>query len=459
MAVKLLCLCLLLALLCPSWARKQTCLTSASSCDECIQSGPECAWCTAPDPDVLCHSMKGLRRAGCHKSHIYNPQGLVQVVKNESSTEPAYTKTLFLQPQEFSVRLRPGVSQTFPLTITMPTEQPVPELTTDTTNVPAGVNITLSRVMTGHPLFVTVEAAQCPSKSDDSNQNQTGPWFVHITPRGFSLSVKLEISLDCQCDCSRSREESSVACSGHGALMCGQCECYDSYTGQNCQRDKDSSFSQNVDFCRSRPKAPVCSGRGECVDGFCECEARANPQQRYSGRFCECSNFDCPYANAKICGGHGMCECGRCLCDDDWTDEDCSCSMETASCMATNQQLCSGRGMCLCGKCKCEPPFTGPTCESCPYCQNTCQQHMECVECRAFGTGRKKDRCDQQCGSLSVTVVETRDDMPQPEENISFCKMISRHDSCYFYYTFSHTPSGGQSIVARAKDCPHGLSK
>ena len=84
MAVKLLCLCLLLALLCPSWARKQTCLTSASSCDQCVQSGPECAWCTAPDSDVRCHSMKGLRRAGCPKRHIYNPQGLVQVVKNES---------------------------------------------------------------------------------------------------------------------------------------------------------------------------------------------------------------------------------------------------------------------------------------------------------------------------------------------------------------------------------------
>ncbi|XP_053289414.1 integrin beta-1 [Pleuronectes platessa] len=373
MAVKLLCLCLLLAPLCPSWARKQTCLRSASSCDECVQSGPECAWCTAPNPDVRCHNMKGLRRAGCHKSHIYNPQGLVQVVKNESNTEPADAKTLFLQPQEFSVRLRPGVSQTFPLTITMPTDQSVPELTTDLTNVPAGVNITLSRVMTGHPLFVTVEAAQCPSKSDDSNQNSTGPWFVHITPRGFSLGVKLEISLDCQCDCSRSREESSVACSGHGALMCGQCECYDSYTGPNCQRDKESSFSRNEDSCRSGRKAPVCSGRGECVDGYCECEERANPQQRYSGRYCECSNFDCPYANAKMCGGHGTCECGHCLCDDDWTGEDCSCSMETASCMATNQQLCNGRGMCQCGKCKCEPPYTGPTCESCPHCQNTCQ--------------------------------------------------------------------------------------
>lgn len=47
---------------------------------------------------------------------------------------------------------------------------------------------------------MTAEAAQCPSESDDSdqNQNRTGPWSVYITPRGFSLSVKLEITLECE---------------------------------------------------------------------------------------------------------------------------------------------------------------------------------------------------------------------------------------------------------------------
>lgn len=84
MSVKLLGLGLLMVLLCPSWAKEQTCLTSASSCDECIRSGPECAWCTAPNANVRCHTLKGLRRAGCHKSHMYNPQGNVQVVKNDS---------------------------------------------------------------------------------------------------------------------------------------------------------------------------------------------------------------------------------------------------------------------------------------------------------------------------------------------------------------------------------------
>ncbi|XP_039973258.1 integrin beta-1-like [Xiphias gladius] len=370
MAVKLLCLCLLLALSCPSWAKQQTCLASASNCDECILSGSECAWCTAPRSNIRCHSLEGLRRAGCRESFMYNPQGTVQVVKNESSTEPADAKALFLQPQELSLHLRPGVSRSFPLTITIPTHQPVSELTLDISNVPAGVNITFSSVTNANPLLVqvNVEAAQCPNESDVSNQNRTGPWSVHITPRGFSLSVKLEITLECQCGCTRNREENSPACSGHGALVCGRCECYESYTGQHCQRDTDSFSSPNEEFCRSGPNAPLCSGRGQCVEGFCECEKRVNPKEFYSGRFCQCSNFDCSYHSNRICGGHGKCECGRCVCDKDWIGEACSCSLETASCMATNQQLCNGRGTCECGTCKCQPPYKGPTCENCPVC-------------------------------------------------------------------------------------------
>lgn len=93
----------------------------------------------------------------------------------------------------------------------------------------------------------------------------------------------------------------------------------------------------------------------------------------------------------RICGGHGRCECGSCVCDNDWTGEDCSCSLEVASCMASNQMLCGGRGICMCGTCKCEPPYSGPTCEDCPTCRGVCQEYRECVECRAFGTGRKKE--------------------------------------------------------------------
>lgn len=453
MSVKLLCLCLLLVVLCPSWAEEQTCLISASNCEECIQSGPSCAWCTAPRANIRCHTLKGLLRAGCNESYVYNPQSRLQVVKNDSSIETTNAKTVFLQPQELSLHLRPGVSQSFPLTITTPTDRPITELTMDISAVPNGVNVTLTSIVNGNPIVVqvNVEAVQCPSETHDSNQ-------TFITPRGLPqsvgpLSVKLKITLECQCDCTRNREENSLACSGHGALVCGQCECYEPYDGQQCETDTDLFFSRSADYCRSGPDAPLCSGRGDCVRGYCECQKRVNPEERYSGQYCQCSNFDCPHANGRLCGGHGKCECGRCICNSNWTDEDCSCTLDTASCMAKNGQLCNGRGSCVCGTCICTPEFVGATCEDCTTCPGVCSKHSECVQCRAFGKGANKTRCDQECGHVTVTMVETTADLPETVENVSHCIMRDA-DDCHFYYAFTYTPSGGQLTVVKAKGCP-----
>lgn len=84
MPVKLLYFGLLLVLVCCCWAKKQQCLKSIHTCDECIQSGSECAWCTAPDSKIRCHTLSGLERAGCLPEHVYNPQGGVQIARNDS---------------------------------------------------------------------------------------------------------------------------------------------------------------------------------------------------------------------------------------------------------------------------------------------------------------------------------------------------------------------------------------
>uniref|UniRef100_A0A3P9DIW0 Integrin beta-1-like n=1 Tax=Maylandia zebra TaxID=106582 RepID=A0A3P9DIW0_9CICH len=338
---------------------------------------------------------------------------LFLVILNFCRTDIADAKTIFLQPQELAIHLRPGVSQSFPLSISMPSDHPTTDLTLDTSNVPAGLNITFSSITTGNPLLmqvrkrnpvqhsllqkenvpsclspknqiirttvplalqVTVEAAQCPSKSDISNQNSTGPWSVQITPRGFAKScdnnIKNLFASPGQCSCTENREENSPTCSSHGALVCGRCVCYQPYVGNLCQTDITSFESENEDSCRSRPGAPVCSGRGVCVSGMCHCNQRENPE-KIRGQFCECTNFDCPYHENRICGGNGICECGMCRCYANWTGSDCSCSTETASCVAKNQQLCNGRGNCVCGKCQCLPQYQGPTCEDCPVCVDT----------------------------------------------------------------------------------------
>ncbi|KAM9723943.1 integrin beta-1-like isoform 2-T2 [Menidia menidia] len=428
MKIQLALFCLLLPVL--SQAEKGKCPVSASSCDECIQAGPECAWCMEPGANVRCHSKKGLRRQGCSKRHIYDPQSSVQALKNDSSTGSVDGKTLFLQPQEVSLHLRPGGSQSFPLIVSMPTDQPIMDVTMDASLVPAGVNITFSSMTKGNPLHiqVNVEAAQCPS--DGSNQNLTGPWSVLMSPRGFSLSATLKITLLCGCECTGRREENSPACRSHGEVT------------DNSQSEEDSS-------CHSRPNAPVCSGNGKCVEGFCECAKREDPNEMYHGTFCQCDNFNCPRHNNSICGGNGRCECGRCLCDSEWVGDDCSCSMETASCMAGSGQLCNGRGDCNCGICQCSPPYSGPTCEECPSCHNVCGQHAACVECRTFKTGAKAKTCDRDCDYLTVTMEVTGDDFPRETEVL--CKRRTL-DSC-FLYTLPKLPSRGQSTWSRVKRC------
>ncbi|XP_019728522.1 integrin beta-1-like isoform X2 [Hippocampus comes] len=449
MAVKPVCLFLLLPLLLSGQAKKQACLKSASTCSECILSGPQCVWCTDSGLKSRCHTLSALERAGCDPHHMYNPQGRVHVIRNESTTEPT-AETVFPQPQEVTLHLRPGVSQSFPLSITTARGRPIPELKIDTSPVPAGVNITFSNIRHGNmPMEVNVVAGHCRTTSDTINpKNRTGPWSVHITSGSFSQSVNLEINVECECDCKRNREENSPTCNSHGALVCGSCECYQPYLGQYCQINQELSDGRDERFCRRGPNAPLCSGRGTCVEGDCVCHSQENPNERYKGRFCECSNFDCPYHNNRICGGHGRCECGQCICDNDWSDEDCSCSIDTISCMASNQQVCNGQGMCQCGSCRCDPPYAGPTCENCPTCLGPCQTHAECVDCRAFGTGPKKDRCEAECNYFILTKVESKEDIQAP------CKMISHEDSCFFYFSISQTPTGTHCTVAATKECP-----
>lgn len=67
-------------------------------------------------------------------------------------------------------------------------------------------------------------------------------------------------------------------------------------------------------------------------------------------------------------------------------------------------------------------------------------------------------RCEKECGHLNVTMVETKDDMPEPGMTTVHCKMMS-YDDCFFYYTFSHTPSGGQLAVVRTQECAPVLGK
>lgn len=451
---KLLSLCLLLLTLsCPGWTKRNRCLTRASSCDECIQAGPHCAWCSQPFSSIRCQTPEALQRQGCPKSHIYNPRGEVQVVKKSSSIEATAAESLVTQPQELVVRLRPGVSRSFNLNLDLsaprPRSQPLPF---DISSPPAGVNLAFGNSLGSNTLSVevSVEADQCHPAVHNSTQlqNRTGPWFVHITALGSSQSVKLEISVECQCDCTKHKQDDSPECNGRGTLQCGQCRCSAPYVGRRCETDTETALSDDR-RCRSHPDSPVCSNNGSCVDGVCECRVMENPEERYSGQFCQCTNFLCPRYDNRLCGGRGRCECNLCVCDKGWGGDDCSCYLGSETCMAKNQQVCNGRGYCQCGTCVCHGPrYFGPTCEICPMCLGVCQQKAECVECLAFGTGPKKAVCEEECSDLQVTMVDSQEELTGRH-----CRMMDHDHRCSIYYSFPEVANSNNVTISRYREC------
>lgn len=64
--------------------------------------------------------------------------------------------------------------------------------------------------------------------------------------------------------------------------------------------------------------------------------------------------------------------------------------------------------------------------------------NRECVQCRAFNKGEKKDTCAQECSHFNITKVENRDRLPQPGQvdPLSHCKEKDV-DDCWFYFTYS----------------------
>lgn len=74
--------------------------------------------------------------------------------------------------------------------------------------------------------------------------------------------------------------------------------------GRHCECSTDEVNSEDMDaYCRKENSSEICSNNGECVCGQCVCRKRDNTNEIYSGKFCECDNFNCDRSNGLICGG------------------------------------------------------------------------------------------------------------------------------------------------------------
>ncbi|XP_026061498.1 integrin beta-1-like isoform X3 [Carassius auratus] len=280
---------------------------------------------------------------------------------------------------------------------------------------------------------IEITAKGCPSKG----KSQT----LKIKPLGFSEEVEIVLNFICECECHKEGIPNSPECSdGNGTLECGACRCNEGRLGRFCECSRDEFLTDDPDAnCRMDMGTDICSNNGECVCGMCECKKRDNPEERYSGKFCECDNFNCDRSNNRLCGGHGRCECRKCICDPNYTGSACDCSLDTSTCMASNKQICNGRGICVCGMCRCtDSKFQGPTCEICPTCPGVCTVHKDCVQCRAFGSGDKKDTCEKECTNFDLIMVKKKEELPPPNEQpyINHCKERDANDY-WFFFTYA----------------------
>uniref|UniRef100_A0A7M4EIR1 Integrin beta n=1 Tax=Crocodylus porosus TaxID=8502 RepID=A0A7M4EIR1_CROPO len=288
---------------------------------------------------------------------------------------------------------------------------------------------------------ISVTANECPKKG----QNET----IKIKPLGFTEEVEINLQFICECQCQNEGEANSPDChEGNGTFECGACRCNEGRIGRLCECSTDEVNSEDMDaYCRRENSTEICSNNGECICGQCVCKKRENTNEVYSGKYCECDNFNCDRSNGLICGGNGICKCRVCECYPNYTGSACDCSLDTSTCMASNGQICNGRGTCECGTCNCtDPKFQGPTCEMCQTCLGVCAEHKDCVQCKAFRKGEKKETCSQECSYFNMT-------LPDP---LSHCKEKDV-DDCWFYFTYSVNSNNEPIVhVVDTPECPTG---
>ncbi|KAJ8247065.1 hypothetical protein GJAV_G00258370 [Gymnothorax javanicus] len=309
-----------------------------------------------------------------------------------------------------------------------------PDLRNITAVIADAYKVLLSKVVVSHTHIKGLNISYTPLCSEEQESTIRGACSIAEINRKFSLKVTvstdtcldpqslqfrllgvqsgLAVELKSVCNCQCEDDNDRGFCSYSGRINCGVCNCDPGFVGKRCQCTAD----QNDDApCREREGSLVCSGRGSCVCGQCQCETTGNKAERIHGQFCECDNFSCYTYDGILCAGNGRCECGECVCAEGFSGEVCQhkCSKEVNRCTSFDGTLCNNHGTCQCNKCKCEKPYRGHHCEECPTCQNICHKVAPCIECMVSGASHLKDKC----GGLCREILETMPDL-QPSSKV-----------------------------------------
>uniref|UniRef100_A0A1W7RAE7 Integrin beta n=1 Tax=Hadrurus spadix TaxID=141984 RepID=A0A1W7RAE7_9SCOR len=303
---------------------------------------------------------------------------------------------------------------------------------------------------------VTVELTSCPKNATLWDTS------LVISPVGLEEYLKIDVNMLCECDCEKPENEivESDKCSTNGTYECGICSCKKNHYGRKCECLEDNAKQRDkLLFCRKTNTSALCSGRGECVCGDCDCY-NGPGEERIYGDYCECDTFTCERdSEGRVCGGEqqGFC-CGECLCLPGWTGSACDCTKDTSKCKpvhaGADAKLCSDHGECKCGRCICDSneggSYSGPFCEDCANCEGWCSDIRPCVQCRIFQSGPLTESECEEC-SYNITEVDEIDAQGEKEKKCSF----KDDDGCSFKFKYVYNETNQYVVfVQRTKECP-----
>ncbi|XP_053116867.1 integrin beta-6 isoform X2 [Hemicordylus capensis] len=107
---------------------------SAVTCEDCLLSGPNCAWCfqeNFTDPSeihIRCDTPENLSSKGCQLNFIEFPISKVLIHKNKPLTEGSQESNVHvtqISPQKLTVLLRPGNEETIQINVRQSEDYPV----------------------------------------------------------------------------------------------------------------------------------------------------------------------------------------------------------------------------------------------------------------------------------------------------------------------------------------------
>ncbi|CAI5765475.1 Hypothetical predicted protein [Podarcis lilfordi] len=264
-----------------------------------------------------------------------------------------------------------------------------------------------------------------------------GPQKVVLRVLGVGEEVHIEVATLCDCQCGDTQPYAPHCSGGRGNLTCGICSCQEGHAGRLCECKPEELVDAEAACRDANDTGPVCSGKGQCVCGKCQCNAQA------SGPLCKCDDAGCERHNGQLCGGNGQCKCGNCECHENYTGSACQCSLETSGCTQEGV-VCSGHGHCACNRCHCDAGWFDSHCSRCADCQTPCEEHRNCAECRAFGTGLLWETCSASCNQ-TVNVV------PASATDERWCQ-TKAEDGSLLIYLIERDKEGAITLTVNGKE-------